>query len=301
MSKQPAQPAGGKAAEHRFSFLDSIRLLLLAFPQASTAEKIAILAMALFAVMFIGLGLVGSVTLPGWAVVTMFVVAAVLIFTTNGMVFYVAQRRAVPFQCRHIPIYPPDADARAEIRSALEEIRSDAASHIRESRPELGDDRIRGNIFLLAQVQGGPSDGLWKLVINQDFAINMNHPPELQLQFNTGQGATGISFRDGLFQLTRRQSSAKGPWDRRFQMTKELEAQVHKNLKWIISFPLLKPDTSWAIGVLSIDGLEDVPEDQMLYDVAGGLQSKVNVVAQRLSLLPSICVGIDKLGVMTHA
>jgi hypothetical protein len=275
-------------------------LLLSAFPHATTGEQIAILAMSLIAVMFIGLGLVGIVALPAWAAVTMFVFGALLIFATSRMGLLVGQKVAAPFQCRHIPIFPPDPAARSEIKAALDEIRSDAAEQIRALFAAIQNDKFRANIFLLAQVQGGAADGMWKLVIHEDFAVNMNHPPERQLQFSIGQGASGVAFRDGTFQLTRRQNSGKGQWDRKFLMTKELEVQVHKNLKWIVSFPLLKPNTSEAVGVLSIDGLEDVPEDELLYNVASIVRRKVDVIASNLSLQPSICVGIDKLGVMEN-
>jgi len=83
-------------------------------------------------------------------------------------------------------------------------------------------------------------------------------------------------------------------------MTPELEAQIHKDLKWIVSFPLLKPNTSEAVGVMNIDSLVDVVEDAILYSVASAVRSKVDVIAKTLSLQQSICVGSDQLGVMEH-
>jgi len=284
----------------RWGFFAPIQLLLSAFPLATTGQRAAILAMALGAVMFVGLGLVGSVTLPAWAVVSMFALGAVLIFATAGMLLLVERRVTAPFRCRQIPVFPPDPVVRTAIKAGLDEIRNDAADYIRTTLPAIQDDKVRANIFLLAQVQGGPADGLWKLVMHDEFAINMNHPPERQLQLSVGQGATGVAFRDGTFQLTRRQPSRKGQWDRKFQMTPELEAQIHKDLKWIVSFPLLKPNTSEAVGVMNIDSLVDVVEDAILYSVASAVRSKVDVIAKTLSLQQSICVGSDQLGVMEH-
>lgn len=124
----------------------------------------------------------------------------------------------------------------------------------------------------------------------------MNHPPELNLQFQMGQGATGLAFRDGTYQLTRRQRSLKGKWDRKYQMTSELEKQVHRDLKWIISFPLLMPDTTEAIGILNIDGLVDIPDDETLGNAASAVDKKVRIVARTLSLQPSTCIAGDQLG-----
>ena len=46
-------------------------------------------------------------------------------------------------------------------------------------------------------------------------------------------------------------------------MTPELSAQIHKRLKWIVSFPLLRPNTNDAVGVLNIDGLTPLPDDDL--------------------------------------
>lgn len=197
--------------------------------------------------------------------------------------------------------FPPDPQICPKIRDALNEIRRDALNQISNKVEGIVDDDIRANIFLLARIQGGQSDGKWKLVIPEAFAINMNHPAECQLQFAVGQGATGVAFRDGTYQLTRRQRSKKGNWDLKFRMTPELEEQVEARLKWIVSFPLLRPNTtSEAIGVLNIDGLADVADDDILNRLATSVHAKVSVIAQTLSLQKSICVGFEELGVMEH-
>ena len=154
--------------------------------------------------MFIGLGLVGSVALPAWAIVSMFSLGIVLIFGTAGMLILIERSVTTPFRCRYVPVFPPDDSTRKAIRAGLEEIRNDAAEQLRAAFPDIADDDIRANIFLLARIVGGAGDGTWKLVIHHDFAINMNHPPEIQLQLRIGQGATGVAYRDGTYQLTRR-------------------------------------------------------------------------------------------------
>jgi len=298
MAKTPAALPQNKPSSGRWGFFAPITALLSAFPHATTGQKASVVAMSFLVVMFMGLGLVGSVGWPPWAVVLMFVLVVVSILSVSGMLLFIEKAVTAPFRCRDTPVFPPEPGTRTAIRRGLEEIRQDAANQLRAKDSRIQDNNVRANIFLLAQIQGGAYDGKWRLVIHEDFALNMNHPPERQLQFSIGQGATGVAYRDGTYQLTRRQPSPQGQWDRKFQMTPELEAQVHKDLKWIVSFPLLKTNTSEAIGVLNIDGLVDVLDDRVLHDMATLIQSKVNVIAQHLALQPSTCVGTDQLGVM---
>jgi len=303
MGKKPARTTWTKPPDtkpDRWGFFAGTKTLLSAFPHATTGQKAAIVAMCFGAAMFVGLGLIGSVAHPAWAVVTMFALGVVLIFATAGLLLAIERKVSAPFRCRHVPIFPPDDKARDVIKPALEEIRKDAADQIRVKLPDILDEDIRANIFLLAQIIGGPANGKWKLVIHPDFAINMNHPPECHLQFSIGQGATGVAYRDGTYQFTRRSPEPKGQWDRKFQMTPDVEAQVHKRLKWIVSFPLLKPSTSEAVGVLNIDCLADVLDENLIDTVASSVQNKVGVIAKLLSLQRSVCVGIDQLGVMEH-
>jgi len=177
----------------------------------------------------------------------------------------------------------------------------DAFNQLSTKIPNLKDEDIRANIFLLARIQGGQSDGKWKLVIHDDFAINMNLPSERQLQFFVGQGSTGMAYRDGAYQLTRRQRSSAGNWEVKFQLTSDLEAQIEPRLKWIVSFPLLRPNTtSEAVGVLNVDGLADVADDDLLNKLATSVREKVDEIAKTMSLQASTCVGFDQLGVMEH-
>jgi hypothetical protein len=228
-------------------------------------------------------------------------VATVFVFGIAGTLIYVEREKISPFRCRHVPVFPLDTKTRKGIAAGLEEIRKDVSEQLRTKYSAMPDSDVRANIFLLAQIIGGAADGTWKLVIDSDLAINMNHPPELQLQFNVGQGATGVAYRDGTYQLTRRLAAPKkGEWERKFQMTPTISGQIHNRLKWIVSFPLLRPNASEAVGVLNIDGLIDAPDDDMLNEVASSVQKKVEVIAKNVSLQPSICVGLDRLGVMEH-
>lgn len=282
----------------RWAFFVPIRQLLSAFPQATTGQKVAIVGMSLVVVMLIVLGLPGIAAFPAWAVVLMFGGAIVFIFIIVGLLLFIEYKTTIPIQCRQVPEFPPHLHP---VVQGLKEIRQDAWDQICKTVTKIRDDNIRANIFLLAKIKGGLADGSWMLIIHEDLAINMDDPVERQLQLKIGQGATGVAFRDGTHQLTRRQPSSKGQWDRKFRMTPELEAQIHRQLKWIVSFPLLKPNTNEAVGVLNIDGLEDVDDDDVLNSMATSVRKKVDVIAEYLSLQRSICVRKDQLGVMKYA
>ena len=76
---------------------------------------------------------------------------------------------------------------------------------------------------------------------------------------------------------------------------------MHRDLKWIVSFPLVRPDTRESLGVLNIDGLVDVPDPTMISEISGSVQDKVDQVARNLSLQPLTCVSMDAMGVMHDA
>jgi hypothetical protein len=290
-----------KTSSSRWGFFGAVKDFLSAFPLATTGQKAIIAAMAFLVVMFLGLPLLGKGALPPWAVVLSFIIVAILVIALASMLLMIERSAASSYRCRHVPIYPPCAAVREPIRSALEEIRKDAVAQICRVHEGITDEQIRANIFLLARIQGGASDGQWKLVIQPDFAINMNHPGERQLQFAVGQGATGVAYRDGTYQLTRRKPSPKGRWDLKFKMTPELDAIVEPRLKWIISFPLLMPNTTGdAVGVLNIDGLNDVADDDVLNKLATSIRGKVDTIGETLSLQPATCIGFDQIGVLEN-
>jgi len=319
MDPQPIAGLGAKALE--LSQSSVVKITKEAFKDAPPAVKAALYAPAISGVVF-GLGLLSSLFyldagqkwlallfggllliglyIPHWKPLRLDGSMLQLSGINPALPMVPAIPNAPIVGCRHIPIFPPSPADRESIKAALEEIRKNAADQIRAKVSGISDQDIRANMFLLAQMQGGPTGGKWRLVVHDDFAINMNNMPERQLQLSVGQGATGVAFRDGIFQLTRRSSNPKGQWDRKFLMTPELEAQVHKKLKWIVSFPLVKPNTNEAIGVLNIDGLADVADDDFLNFIASSVRDKVQAVAHHLSVQPSVCVGIDQIGAIDH-
>lgn len=283
------------------SVFSGIADLLKLYPRASGAQKFIITIACLqeaVAIVLVAWGAFGPHPILS---IVLFLLLTFVLLGLLGIFVRLEKSVAIPFRCRHVPIYPPAPEVRFAIKEALEEIRQDAHNAIAATVPHSTLRDLRVNVFLLAKIQGGQADGQWKLVIHDDFAINMDNPAEARIQFAIGQGATGTSYRDGTYQLSRRQHTGTGHWDHRHHMTHELDRLVEPRLKWIVSFPLLMPGTtSEAVGVLNIDGLAAVESDDVLNKMANSIKSKINDIAETLSLQPSTCVGIDQLGVIAH-
>jgi hypothetical protein len=123
--------------------------------------------------------------------------------------------------------------------------------------------------------------------------MNMNHPPEWHIQFMPGQGATGRAFKMNTATLTRRLSDKAGQWDKVHEMTPELKSIIHKDLKWIISVPLIPAGKFDSVGVLNIDGIADVKLDDLVLSSGAEVRDAIFEVANFLALQPSTCVNID--------
>ena len=78
-------------------------------------------------------------------------------------------------------------------------------------------------------------------------------------------------------------------------MTDGLKAIIHKDLKWIVSMPLIPVGKFKSLGVLNIDGIADVERDELLLNLGAAVGDAVLEVANYLELQPSICVDLGEL------
>lgn len=169
------------------------------------------------------------------------------------------------WQC-FVPKLPIDPSALDDMSQLLEHIRVGAFNFLHDLNNDLRDKHVRANAFLADYRRGG--NGIaFKLVMLDKLRKNMNHPPEWQLEFGPGQGATGCVFIEADHRVTRRLPTDEGEWDAVFKMSDELKEKVHKDLKWIVSLPLKDPVSQCALAVLNVDGLDYDFSDEQYMDM----------------------------------
>jgi hypothetical protein len=283
--------AGGKKGT--WGFFPGIVNVLKVFPEASTQQKGLILSMLLVNCALISVSLFNTGLS---SVVVGFMYLVDVIATGGGALYLLSTTPPSWIVCRHVPSYPIETGLRHDLSQGLREIQEDAVNALKASGIAIPAAKVRANIFLLAQVRGGKADGRWRLVLHPDLSVNMTHMPELDLQFEIGQGATGLAYRDGGYILTKRLKSPKGDWERKFKMTPDLDKRIHRDLKWIVSMPLVMKDTYDAVGVLNIDGLVEINDEDILHNIAMVVKEKVDIIAETVALEPYSCIGMDRLG-----
>lgn len=163
---------------------------------------------------------------------------------------------------------------REQARKVLEEARTTAYEFLKTKNPGLALAQIRANIFFPEYGESGKAND-YKLKIFPGLHINMDRPREREISFEPGQGATGNVFKSGQSRVTQRLGanevqSGGGGWDLVFNITDELAAIIHPELKWIISMPL-KGEDGKPIGVMNVDGLTHEFIVDVLYDCVGKL------------------------------
>lgn len=138
--------------------------------------------------------------------------------------------------------YPmlPD-DLLRKIRTEMQALRQHAASMLQHPT-----DRVRVNLF-------APMDGSLRIVPGA--TDNMNYAPEFGLRIEEGHGATGEAFRTGRFGIVLKRGRH---WSGNTLPGDELE-KINPALKWVISMPIRSESRRNVVGVVNIDGLDDIP------------------------------------------
>ena len=249
------------------------------------ASFVAILLLAIDII----LGFAGK--LPAWSITLLFIISLLFFAFVAILLVTSESRKKIHSTCRRVPIYPLREEALKFLEAALQEIRLQAYESIATRVPGLAIESVRANIFLLARTEKND----YKLVIHRRLCVNMNHSPEWNIQFAPGQGATGRAFKMNTAGLTRRMSDKAGQWERILEMTNELKTVVHKDLKWIVSMPLIPTAKFESLGVLNIDGIAPVDSDEVLLNVGGEVREALSAVADYLELQPSLCVDMEQL------
>lgn len=188
---------------------------------------------------------------------------------------------------RTVAKLPLTIKAAEDLAELLETIRMQAYRLLKAHEPKLANRQVRANVFL--PDYRAPSGGrAYLLFMPEDFRKQMNHAPEWEIRFGTGQGAAGLAFETGQQRISRKLARGKGEWESTFQLTDELKKKVHKDLAWIVSLPLKDPASDLTLGVLNIDGLDYQFSDEILSGIALSLVLEVKVFAIALAEQPRV-------------
>ncbi len=107
---------------------------------------------------------------------------------------------------------------------------------------------IRVNLF-------APINGVLRIVPGA--TENMLYVPELDIEINLGHGATGTAFKSGAPCLSVRKNYS---WSGNSLPENELK-KINPNLTWVLSIPVISNIRKICIGVLNIDGLNELPQE----------------------------------------
>lgn len=133
-------------------------------------------------------------------------------------------------------------DALGTITTEMQALRQEAASIL--AQPP---DSIRINLF-------APIDGVLQIVPGA--FDNMTFAPEFQLKIKRGHGATGIAFATGDPCVAEKIGTS---WSVGHLPGDELE-KLEPRLKWVLSLPVVSPIRGVVVGVVNIDGLNEIPK-----------------------------------------
>jgi pimeloyl-ACP methyl ester carboxylesterase len=141
------------------------------------------------------------------------------------------------------------ADVLDKVQRELQAFRQDAAKVV---GAEAG--CVRVNLF-------APIGGALRIVPGA--TDNMDYSPEFGIEILPKHGATGTAFDSGEVCIVVQKNDS---WSGNSLPGDELK-KVHPRLKWVISLPLISETRSSVIGVVNVDGLDNIPA--RLHNTAG--------------------------------
>jgi len=138
--------------------------------------------------------------------------------------------------------YPllPD-DVLQKVTTEMQALRQEAAIILGETAV-----RIRANLF-------APMDGALRIVPGA--TDNMKYAPEFDLKIEENHGATGTAFTTGSPCIVVKRGNS---WTGNTLPGDELE-KINPALKWVISLPVKSEARSAVVGVVNVDGLDNLP------------------------------------------
>jgi pimeloyl-ACP methyl ester carboxylesterase len=160
------------------------------------------------------------------------------------------------------PLLPEDI--LETVTTEMQALRQQAAAILR-----VPPARVRVNLF-------APIDGALRIVPGA--TDNMNYAPELDLKIAENHGATGSAFGSGNPCVVVKRGEG---WTGNTLPGDEL-AKINPDLRWVISLPVKSEARSTVVGVINVDGLDNIPDALQDLDSQA---FKAAVVALHLGIL----------------
>jgi hypothetical protein len=209
-----------------------------------------------------------------------------------------------------IPIKPPSK--LSEFNTLLAEIRDAAVGKIRELRSDkdnlIDKQHVRVNVFLAGTDTVEEYGEVCGLFIPKRLHVGMEDESERGIVFRPNEGVTGRVFTLGKPFGAKAVPTGKGlDWipvplidegedldKQKFLLRESHVKLIHKQLRWIISFPL-KAEVGGpekTMGVLNVDGLEHPLDDPEMKELARYLTNRVDRLAAEIVKLPKVKITI---------
>ena len=194
---------------------------------------------------------------------------------------------------RIVPKLPLPPDTEATLSTLLEEVRKGALAWLQEKEEQdVRDEKVRTNMFFAHYHPSAPARGTgFRLQMHEKLRKNMEYAREWELAFRPGQGATGKCFCHSEVQRSIR-GDCPGEWEERYLLTESVKDLIHKDLKWVVSMPVLDPATEEACAVVNVDGLNHELAGSDLQDLAERLTPNMAAFAVKLSQCPRVQINI---------
>lgn len=162
--------------------------------------------------------------------------------------------------------------------SLLTQIRENVFRCLAQKQSGVSIHKIRANVFLPKESHSGSS---YVLNIYPGLHVNMNNVQEREIAFGPGEGLTGRVFEEGMPRVAERIPGEATGWDSTYKLTPDQVSRIHPKLQWICSLPL--KDGKTTIGVVNIDGLQDIVHVDDLYGCVRGVYYELNAMQALLS------------------
>jgi hypothetical protein len=199
-----------------------------------------------------------------------------------------------------------------EFKKPLEDLRGvveDAiARHRRRGSPKITRDLIRSNIFLARPDRTEVYCEPIQLFIPSQLHSNMDYPgcPDRYIVFRGHEGLTGRTFTLGEAFGARAQPNGSGGLDwsavkltnppivedwNSFELTKQQQDMIEKRIRWIVSIPIHHAHTDpkdTTMGVLNVDGLDHLLEDEEMQAAAKAMQDRISQFARAIQFSKAI-------------